>query len=348
MSFNYINKITLLTLSVIIFSCQDSSKIFKEEELTNKVFKVEENEKIDFSYYEKTQDDVIDFYSKEKINYNFLNSDIKSIKISSYESKLKSNIPINVFINESYIYTLNYKGDILKFDANSGRFIEKYIIDILPLESRPNSLTLIDNDFIISFKSGEIIRTNKKGEIKWLYKKENFLNTPIKYHDGNLIVLYPEDFVIISPVNGKVIFEKNYKVNNIFQSSGGKIQSYFNIIYFILPNSQFQSIDTYLFEEHSTNLDSIEINTSLNNLYDNIHIYNNLFVYLDNQNTMHTYDIINNEFLLEKFKIEKINSYNLFNNSIIIKNNNFINIHNIKNGNIFVSIEIDNIVKKKC
>ena len=49
-------------------------------------------------------------------------------------------------------------------------------------------------------------------------------------------------------------------------------------------------------------LDKLQIITQLNNLNDIIHIYKNLFVYLDNLDTLNTYDLINNVFLLKILK----------------------------------------------
>ena len=138
---------------------------------------------------------------------------------------------------------------------------------------------MIDNDFIVGYKSGQIVRVNTKGEVIWNYQNNNnILNTPIKHFDNYLIVLYPKDIVFLSSESGLEIFKKKYQSNNVIQSTGGKIVDYFNLIYFILPSSEFHSVDTFLFEDHISKLNDIKINTSLNNLNDKIHIYKNLIV----------------------------------------------------------------------
>ena len=191
----------------------------------------------------------------------------------------------------------------------------------------------------IAFISGEVARVNKLGQVIWLFKNEDLLNTPVKIFNDYLIILYPENIVFLSILSGDIIYEKAFKSSNIIQSSGGKIENYFNIIFFLLPNSEFNSLDTYLFEEHRLNFDNIELNTSLNNLKDQIHIYKNFLVYFDNGNIIHTYDINKDKFVLVDLVIKNSSSAILFNNSLISKNENFIEFYNIKNGNLFSRIK---------
>ena len=139
----------------------------------------------------------------------------------------------------------------------------------------------------------------------------------------------------------------NYESNNIIQSTGGQIVNYFNLIYFILPNSEFHSIDTLFFEKHISSLDSIDIITSLNNLSDRIYIYKNFLVYLDNGNLLNTYDIISDEFILSNNNIN-YNSYFIYNNAFITKNENSIKFFNIKNANLFSKIDVEKILKKQA
>jgi len=133
----------------------------------------------------------------------------------------------------------------------------------------------------------------------------------------------------------------------VIQSIGGKIVEYFNILYFILPNSDFHSIDTFLFNEHLSNLDNLELKTSLNNLYDNIYIYKNILLYVDNGNTISTFDIINNNFLLSNYKINDLKSYLSFNNSLIAFNGKLLLFYNIKNGKLFFNVEVSDILNEK-
>ena len=350
MSFSFISKISLYLSFIFIFSCQDTiSSLRNNENIDSEdyTFQLETEEFLDFSFFEQYADNVIDNYTYKASDYNFLDKDQVVLKINNYEAKYNNNEPINVIYLDESIYSLNKDGELLKFDLNNGKLIERINIDLDQEKKVPISFSLYNNDFIIAFKSGEVVRINKLGQVIWLFKNKDLLNTPVKIFDDYLIILYPEKIVFLSILSGDIIYEKDFKSSNIIQSSGGKIENYFNIVFFILPNSEFNSLDTYLFEEHSLNFDNIELNTSLNNLKDQIHLYKNFLVYFDDGNIIHTYDINKNKFVLVDFRINNSSSAILFNNSLISKNENFIEFYNIQNGNLFSRININKILNKK-
>ena len=306
----------------------------------------ETEEFLDFSFFDKPTDNVIGNNTSLASDYNFLDKNLAKLKINNYESKYNNNNPINVIYFEKNIYSISIDGELLKFDLNTGKLIERINIELDQLKRIPISFSLYKNDFIIGFLSGEVIRINKLGKVSWIFKNQDFLNTPVKIYDDYLIILYPDKIIFLSNLNGEKIYEKTFKSTNVIQSSGGKIENYYNIIFFILPNSEFNSLDTYLFEEHDLNFDKIELKTSLNNLKDQIHIYKNFLVYFDNGNFLHTYDINTDKFILVDFIINNSSSNILFNNSIISKNENFVEFYNIKNGNLFSRININKILNK--
>ena len=349
MIFSFISKVSLYLFFIFIISCQDtisSLRNNKNIDTYDYTFQLETEESIDFSFFEQYEDNIIDNYTYNASDYNFLDKDLAVIKIDNYEAKYNNNNTINVIYLDQSIYSINKEGDLLKFDLNSGELIEKIIIDLDKEKKVPVSFSLYKNDFIIAFISGEVVRINKLGKVIWIFKNKDFLNTPVKIYDDYLIILYPEKIVFLSISNGDIIFEKDFKSSNIIQSSGGKIVNYYNIVFFILPNSEFNSLDTYLFEEHSLDFDNIELNTSLNNLSDQIHFYKNFLVYFDDGNIFHTYDINEDKFILVDFRINNSFSSILFNNSLISKNENFIEFYNIKNGNLFSRININKILNK--
>ena len=306
MSFSFISRISLYLSFIFIFSCQDTISSLRNNEnidFEDYTFQLEAEELLDFSFFEQYDQNVIDNYTYEESDYNFLDKDLAVLKINNYEAKYKNNEPINIIQLDESIYSLNIDGQLLKFNLNSGKLIERINVDLDQVNKVPISFSLYNNHFIIAFKSGEVVRINKSGQVIWLFKNENLLNTPVKIFNDYIIILYPENIVFLSILSGDIIYEKVYKSSNIIQSSGGKIENYFNIIFFILPNSEFNSLDTYLFEEHSLNFDDIELNTSLNNLKDQIHLYKNFLVYLDDGNIIHTYDINKNKFILIDFRI---------------------------------------------
>ena len=349
MSFSFISKISLYLSFIFIISCQDTiTSLINNENINfdDYNFQLETEDSLDLSFFERYEDNVIDNYTYNASDYNFLDKDLSVIKINNYEAKYNNNNTINVIYLDQSIYSVNKDGELLKFDLNTGELIEKINIDLDQVKKIPVSFSLYKNDFIIAFISGEVVRINKLGKVLWIFKNKDLLNTPVKIYDDYLIILYPEKIVFLSILNGDIIFEKDFKSSNIIQSSGGKIVNYYNIVFFILPNSEFNSLDTYLFEEHNLDFDNIELNTSLNNLRDQIHFYKNFLVYFDDGNIFHTYDINEDKFILVDFKINNSSSSILFNNSLISKNENFIEFYNIKNGNLFSRININNILNK--
>ena len=350
MSFSFISKISLYLSFIFIISCQNTiSSLRNNENIDSQdyTFQLETEEFLDFSLFEQYEDNVIDNYTYKASDYNFLDKDLAVLKINNYEAKYNNNEPINVIYLDESIYSFNKDGELLKFDINNGKLIERINIDLDQVKKVPISFSLYKNDFIIALKSGEVVRINKLGQVIWLFKNKDLLNTPVKIYDDYLIVLYPQKIVFLSILSGDIIYERAFNSSNIIQSTGGKIENYFNIIFFILPNSEFNSLDTYLLEEHILNFDDIELNTSLNNLKDQIHLYKNFLIYFDDGNIIHTYDINKNKLTLADFRINNSSTAILFNNSLISKNENFVEFYNIQNGNLFLRININKILNKK-
>ena len=350
MSFSFISRISLLLSFVFIISCQETISSLRNNEKidnANYDFQLETEEFLDLSLFEEYEDNLIDNYTYKASDYNFLDKDLNNLKINNYESKYNNNNPLNVIYLDKSIYSINKEGELLKFDFSTGKLIERINIDLDQSKKIPVSFSLYNNDFIIAFLSGEVARINKLGKVIWIFKNQDILNTPVKIYNDNLIILYPEKIFLLSNSNGNIVYEKTFKSRNIIQSSGGKIKNYYNIIFLILPNSEFKALDTYLLDEHSLNFDKIELKTSLNNLKDQIHIYKNFLVYFDDGNILHTYDINKDKFILVDFRINNSFSTVFFNNSLISKNDNFVEFYNIKNGNLFSRININKILNKK-
>ena len=348
MSFNTISKLSFfIIIFIFIYSCQDKLLFDKEvsdEEIV--LYDTENKQKIDLSFIENSQNQVIDFYTEHAVDYDFLKLDLDKVKINGFENKYVNSVPINLIIQDLFIYSVNFKGEILKFDLKEGKLIDKYKINVPVQDKKPVSFSSIDNDFIVGFKSGEVLRINSEGNIIWQYNKINLLNTPIKHFENNLIVLYSDSLVIIAASTGEVIFEKVYKSNNIIQSSGGKITNYFNIIFFILPNSEFDIIDTFLYNEHLEDLKNVKILNSLNNLNDFVHIYKNLFIYLDNGKMINTYDLIENKYIIKNKNINNSTSQILYNNALISKGANSLKFYNLTNSKVFFKLDISEIFKE--
>ncbi len=348
MNFSFISKISLILTSIFIFSCQDTILSLSDKDnlaYKKEIFKFEKNDNLDLNSYYYYEKNTIDIYTTHSSSANFLNK-INNLKINNYENNYLENTPINIIYAENNFFSFNKNGELLKFKADTGKLITRYLIDYEIRDRTPVSFSLHNNDFIVGFKSGEVIRINKLGKLIWSFDNKDLLITPIKIYDNKIIILYSEKIIILSPLNGEIDFEKDFKASNIIQSSGGKIIDYYNLLFFILPNSEFKSLDILLFDLHNSDLDKIELNTTINNLNDKINIFNNYFIYLDNGNTVYTYDLIKNKFLLSNFILNNSSSSVLFNNSIIIKNEKFLNFYNIINGNLFFQLNIEDLLSQ--
>ena len=350
MSFKYISKFIVILTSILLLSCQN---ILQSNKITNDNYNdqsfVEINEILDLKFYENYEENLFDFYTNQSINYDFTKKKLDRIKIKNFYNINNDFNPINLIYDEFNFYSLDSDGNILKLDKKTGKLINIVKLSLTNYKfMEPISFSLIDDNFIIAFKSGEIIKCTKKGKVLWKFRKDYLLNTPLKLTNDYIIALYPEDIILLSNDDGTILFQENYSNGNIIQSNGGKLKNYFNFLYFILPNSSFGSIDTYLFDKHISEIDNIQIKTSLNNLNDNLHIYQNFLVYVDNGNQLFTFDIVKNEFLLKNFIINNILSYTFYNNSLVVLKNNSIEFYNIKNGNTFFSIDIQKKIKNNA
>ena len=126
------------------------------------------------------------------------------------------------------------------------------------------------------------------------------------------------------------------------------MHNFANLLYFVMPNSAFGEIDTLIGKKNISNLNTIKLNTSSNNSHDKIYVYDNYFIYFDDQRTLFTYDIFENNFVLDGFKINNVTSFDFYNNSIIVKKNQKLISYNTLNGKIFWSIDLNKIIDKKA
>ena len=178
MSFSFISRISLYLSFIFIFSCQDTISSFRNNENIDSqdyTFQLEKEEFLDFSFFQQYEENVIDNYTYKASDYNFLDKDLTVLKINNYEAKYNNNETINLIYLDENIYSLNKDGELLKFDLNNGKLIERINIDLDQEKKVPISFSLYKNDFIIAFKSGEVVRVNKLGKVIWLFN--NFIST---------------------------------------------------------------------------------------------------------------------------------------------------------------------------
>jgi hypothetical protein len=196
------------------------------------------------------------------------------------------------------------------------------------------------------FKSGLIFRLNRNFEIIWKHESKKKLNTQPFISNEQIILLYGDQIKGLQFEDGSQIWSETYQDIPIYQATGGQVASFFNIIYFILPNNIIGAIDLNFGSIHNSKFDDIPLISSINNTKDKIHTYENYLVYIDEGKYLYTFDIFNDEFILFKKNINLFSSSFLFNNSIIIKEGNHLQAINLSNGKTYWLIN-DNKISKK-
>ena len=333
MNFSYIiNFILIFFCSTIIVACNTKN--------------IYENIKV-----KKYASPIIENYEKKDIILSLTNN--KKIKEISFKKKYilngfkNNNInSFNVNILNSKIYAINKNIELLIFDFITGKLISSIKIKTLnDHDKKISSFNYLDNFFIIGFKSGLIIKINNEGDIIWEFKSDKILNTSITIFENQLIALYVDEIKSISMETGKVIWSEVYEDLPLYQAKGGQLVNFLNLLYFILPNNKIGSIDLHLGIQHNSRFNEIPLISSINNINDKIHIFENYLVYLDEGKYLYTFDILLNDFILFKHDINHSSSNIFFNNSLILKEGNYLQAINIINGKTFWLID-ENIDKK--
>ncbi|MDC0498573.1 hypothetical protein OAO21_05335 [Alphaproteobacteria bacterium] len=329
MSFTLINRSFFSILSLLfLFSCSTKTVYEKIKPNTYEVPLVEniDDEKIN-----------IINTSNKQINYG---NELFLIDFKNDTQYFKNIITYN---NEIYAY--NDK-KLYNFDYTTGHLISTQDLTLSNDEDILIAFEYIDNSFLLSFKSGSIFRLNQNFELIWKHESKKKLNTQPFISNEQIILLYGDEIKGLQLEDGNQIWSETYQDMPIYQASGGQVASFFNIIYFILPNNSIGAIDLNLGAIHNSKFDDIPLISSINNTKDKIHIYDNYLVYIDEGKYLYTFDIFNDEFILFKKNINLFSSSFLFNNSIIIKEGNHLQAINLGNGKTYWLIN-DNKISKK-
>ena len=333
MSFNYIINLIKFLSFFLVFSCGNNEKFSNIESKEDNLSSLEKIDKISLDS-----------------NYTFNNIVFeKKFTINNFDTKYEDNLPLKVYIFDNSIFAFNSNTELLRFDLNNGDLLETIkvkIEDNSPLLI-PTNFIKYNNKFIVGFKSGIIIMIDVKGNIIWLNKSKKILNTDIKIYEDVLIAIYEDSIKSISLNNGKTNWYQNYEDVPIFQAKGGALVEFAHLIYFILPNNRIGSIDIFLGDKHKSRFDDFEIQSSINNSNDTLHVFDNYLVYFDEGRNIYTFDIFLDEFIINKKNILFSNNSSKFiNNTLIVKNSNYLQAINIMSGNIFWKIETPKSIKK--
>tara|TARA_B100000029_G_scaffold508603_1_gene595904 strand:- start:219 stop:1403 length:1185 start_codon:yes stop_codon:yes gene_type:complete len=328
MSFSHINKNILIIITIFFLSSCSSQKVY--EKIKIKKYEVPIVENFDEGEI------ILDTSPKNTLN-------LKN-KILLKNFKNKNPYLNNIIINDDNVFAaVNNK--LFNFDYNTGELIS--VKDIIKINDNDIvvSLNYINKSFIISYKSGSIFKLDLNGEIIWEYESKKLLNTKLKIFDEKIIALYSDEIKCISLKDGNKLWSESFDELPIYQAQGGKMTNFFNLIYFILPNNSVGAVDFNLGTLHSSKFDELPLISSINNTKDKIHNYENYIIYLDEGRYLYTFDIFSDEFLLFKENINTADSNIIFNNSIIVKEGNYVHAINSYNGQSFWIIDNKKISK---
>ena len=325
--FQIINKLSLILTLFLLISCSSKN-------IYDKILKKE----YDSPFIKKIDDSDI-YKNNNNVNYDFSNK----IVLKNYKNK---NNYSNIVIKNSKLYLIDVDFNLLEFNYLTGVLnSSKKINNLNNNEKTLTSFIMKDDFFIISFKSGSIIKINLNGDIIWRFESDKTLNTPLRVFEDQIVSLYIDEIKSIS-MAGKQIWSESYEDLPIYQSKGGQIDSFLNFLFFILPNNKIGSIDLDLGIQNDNNFNKIPLITSINNTNDKLHIYENYLSYLDEGKYLYNLDIITDEFYLFRESIAPHSSSIFFNNALLIKIGSYLQAINIKNGNTFWLIEDTNISAK--
>lgn len=324
---NFISLFKYLILFSIFFliSCKPVEKIinqnFKKQTSIPEIIN-QENEEYIFNNNSSLESD---------LTRKFYLQNIKKSK--NIQSKLQT------FIFNNEFYTFNSTSEIFINHSLDGKLIKSFQF----IENNNNDILISNyyknNYLILGYSSGKILKTDLKGNIIWEFNNTKIFNSFIYELNDIIFILYSDEIVALDFNNGSKLWSESYEDKPIIQSKGGKIINFFNDIYFVLPNGRLGLIDLFLGSKSNNKFVNLELQSSINNTNDNIYIFKNYIIYLDEGEFLYTYDLLSEEFLLYNFKINSSNSNYFYNNTLIIKNKNYLEAINILNGNSFWLID---------
>ena len=346
MKFKNINNFLLIFLLFFIFSCQTISNYNKKKDVVIDNYKDQKYEETETLFLFNNFKDVnyLDNYTNnfsKEFNQNQILE--KKFTINNYKSNYDGANPLKLFILNDHLYSVDSKNYFNKFNITNGKLIESINLNFQEKQKNLIPITIVKykDNFIIGYKHKTILMINKYGEAIWEFNHDEILSTPLKIINNSLIVMFGDKLYSLNIDNGNINWSEEYSGSRILKLQGGIINNYANILYYILPNSSFGQYDILLGEKHISQINDINFKNSINYTNHKLHINTNFASYFDGKNKLSTYDIILDKIILKNFEIDNPSSFFFFNNSLIALNENKLNSINIRNGNLFWSIEIE-------
>ena len=273
------------------------------------------------------------------INLNFKSNFSKKFYIENIKESKNIKTKLKTIILDDKFYTFNSKAELFINNTKDGMLIKNYQFIENEDNDHLSSIHFKDNYFILGFRSGKIIKTDLVGNIIWEFTNNKIFNSLIYELNNIVLALYGDEIVALNFNDGIKLWSEIYQDIPIIQSQGGQINNFFNEIYFKLPNGRIGSIDLFLGTKNNNKFVNLELQNSINNSNDKIYLFKNFVIYLDEGQFLYTYNLLTDEFLLYNFKINSSTSNYFFNNSLIIKKDNYLEAINILNGKTFWLID---------
>tara|TARA_Y100001970_G_scaffold294078_1_gene446578 strand:+ start:5210 stop:6469 length:1260 start_codon:yes stop_codon:yes gene_type:complete len=336
---NINNFIFVLFFCLFLSSCQfrNEKNANNENILTDKNNNIENIENIIPNIKNSSNKNYIDYYSLSR-NYKYnINFELNKEYVIS-NSKLKiSEKPVNIIINNDIIYSLDKKFFLNKYNLLDGKLISKTKFDDAFLNefSLPQSMAFYNDNIFINFSDGIIINYDLNGNILWQQNLGDISKTPIKFYNQNLIILLSNKILSLNSKNGKILWEYEYIQDNPLSSVGGEILTNKHLLYFMLPNGRIGEIDSLILQKNDSLFANIQTEKHILNINNKIHTNKNIVSLLENNKYLTTIDIDNNQFILNKEKIENFISSHYYSNLLLTHNNLNLSAYNLLNKKLF-------------
>ena len=345
-----INNILILLVLLIIFSCNPLNKIKDKNIIENNDLNIIENNSVILSEEKKHPYKNIDSYTL--VSNISLDNKKQFNNLLEFKNSFNKNLgtsPLTSFIFDNKVYSLTNDSKLEIFNIINGKKIESINLEYYKNNefSFPTSMAMSDNFFFVTYSDGYIICYNLLGLKQWDISTNDIIKTPIKFHNNNLIILLSDKIMSINPTNGSKNWVFLYKNTNSISIHGGSLTSRNHILYFTLPNGEFGQINTIIGEKIDspfTNFSSNDYSLHHNNI---LHNFKNIISIFDNNMFLTSFDVSENNLLINKFRINNVSSYKFYNNTLITLNDQkILKTFNIYNSKIFWKINLKDYLSK--
>ena len=351
MNLKNIIKLLIIFIPFFFLSCQKLDNFRNKDEKISLTVKDEIENIEKFNNITKNhQENYFDYYSK---SVNFIWKNEKELKkeltINNSPTKYPNSPSLKVSIINDKIYSLNHNSDLKIYNLNEKKNIEKYNVSMSSDSefSYPTSVAMLNNFMYAGYAEGTLIKFDLKGSIIWQLELNDIFKTPIKIHEENIIVILSNKILSIDTINENIDWEFIYKSDNSLNFYGGNIVSKNHLLFFCLPNGKLGVIDTVIVSNVDTLFSTIKYDHNLVSSCNSVHSFQNLLSFYENKKYLYTNDIQNNNFLIEKDKVENVISYNFINNALItLSNEKILKAYNIKNKKIFWKSDLNEYLYK--